>query len=162
MDSLLRDLYSHQQWADAQYWHAIEQYAPAQTDPAIRNRLHHIHLVQRAFMWAARDRRIEFEMSKPEDFPTHDDLKRFARETHAIIDQFLSQLTDARLTEQIAVPWFKDPPLTLTVSEALTQCVMHSQWHRGQNAMRLRELGGDPPAMDLIFWYWKGRPAAQW
>ena len=46
--------------------------------------------------------------------------------------------------------------------EALTQCAMHSQWHRGQNAMRLRELGGEPPAVDLIVWYWKGRPEAQW
>ena len=37
---------------------------------------------------------------------------------------------------------------------------MHSQWHRGQNAMRLRELGGEPPTTDLIVWYWKGRPSA--
>jgi hypothetical protein len=39
MDSLLRNLYGHQRWADAQYWQAIEQYAPARADPAIRNRL---------------------------------------------------------------------------------------------------------------------------
>jgi uncharacterized damage-inducible protein DinB len=52
--------------------------------------------------------------------------------------------------------------MTLTVTEALTQCDMHSQHHRGQNATRLRELGGEPPPTDLIFWYWKGRPAPEW
>jgi len=45
--------------------------------------------------------------------------------------------------------------------EALTQMAMHSQWHRGQNATRLRELGAQPPTVDLIAWYWKGRPSAR-
>jgi uncharacterized damage-inducible protein DinB len=39
---------------------------------------------------------------------------------------------------------------------------MHSQHHRGQNATRLRELGGEPPMTDLIVWYWKGRPGPRW
>jgi uncharacterized damage-inducible protein DinB len=39
---------------------------------------------------------------------------------------------------------------------------MHSHYHRGQNATRLRELGGEPPPTDLIVWYWKGRPAPEW
>jgi uncharacterized damage-inducible protein DinB len=52
--------------------------------------------------------------------------------------------------------------LRLTVTEALTQCAMHSHYHRGQNATRLRELGGEPPATDLSVWYWRGRLAADW
>ena len=77
-------------------------------------------------------------------------------ESHARVDQFLSSVTDSRLSESVTFSWFKDPPLTITVTEALTQCAMHSQWHRGQNATRLRELGGEPPAVDLTVWYWKG------
>jgi len=42
------------------------------------------------------------------------------------------------------------------------QAVMHSQWHRGQNATRLRELGGEPPTLDLIVWIANNRPAAAW
>ena len=68
----------------------------------------------------------------------------------------------SRLDEYIDIPWFKDPPLSITVTEALTQCAMHSHYHRGQNATRLRELGGEPPLTDLIGWYWKGRPAPVW
>ena len=30
------------------------------------------------------------------------------------------------------------------------------------NAVILRELGGEPPATDLIVWLWKGRPAPDW
>ena len=39
---------------------------------------------------------------------------------------------------------------------------MHSHYHRGQNATRLRELGAEPPGTDLIVWYWKSRPAPAW
>ena len=40
------------------------------------------------------------------------------------------------------------------------QCVMHSQYHRGQNATRLRELGGSPPITDYILWLYKSKPPA--
>ena len=54
------------------------------------------------------------------------------------------------------------PPLEITVEEALVQAVMHSQHHRGQNATRLRELGGEPPTTDFIVWLWQGRPEPAW
>lgn len=162
MNALLGDLYGHLPWADAEHWRAIEASSAAREDPAIRARLHHIHLVQRAFTWIVGDRAQAFEFSKPEDFATFDDLKAFARASHAGLARILSQASDARLDEIVKIEWFKDPPLTITVAEALTQCAMHSQWHRGQNATRLRELGATPPTVDLITWYWRGRPAARW
>ena len=103
-----------------------------------------------------------FDFSKPEDFATFDDLRAFARGSHDAMRAGLAELTDERLGESIRIPWFKDPPLTISVTEALTQCAMHSHHHRGQNATRLRELGGVPPSTDLIVWYWKGRPQASW
>ena len=162
MDSLLRDLYSHQAWADAEHWRAIEAHPAAREDDVIRRRLHHIHLVQGFFMWAVGDRSTELKLTKPEDFKTFGELKAFAIESHSQIDRVLSGLTEARLSERIPFAWFGDPPLVIKVSEALTQCAMHSQWHRGQNAARLRELGGEPPTVDLIIWFWKGRPSSQW
>src|SRR5256885_16597849 len=62
---------------------------------------------------------------------------------------FLTSLPGSRFDEPIQVPWFEDPPLTITVAEALTQAAMHSQWHRGQNAVRLRELGVEPPPVEI-------------
>jgi uncharacterized damage-inducible protein DinB len=162
VNPLIQDFYGHQEWADAEHWRAIAAHQPARDDAAIHNRLHHIHLVQRAFLWAVGDRQARFELTKPEDFASIEDLKTYARAYHDAVRGFLATVSDERLSETIAMPWFKDPPLTITVTEALTQCAMHSHYHRGQNATRLRELGGEPPLTDLITWFWKGRPAADW
>jgi uncharacterized damage-inducible protein DinB len=162
MNALLHDLYGHQAWADTEHWRAIQAHPSAGDDTALRNRLHHLHIVQRSFMWAVGDRAEGFVFSTPEDFPQLDQLKAFARGSHEAIDRTLAALTDERVAESISIPWFRDPPLTIRVSEALTQCAMHSQWHRGQNATRLRELGAAPPPVDLIVWYAKGRPTPRW
>jgi len=73
----------------------------------------------------------------------------------------LGAMDEAYLSETIEVPWFQ-PPLKISVRHALTQAAMHSHYHRGQNATRLRELGGVPPSSDFIEWVRKGQPAAQW
>jgi uncharacterized damage-inducible protein DinB len=162
MNPLLGDLCTHQLWADAEHWRAIEAHPPAADDAAMKTRLHHIHLVQRAFLWAVGNRATDLSITKPDDFASLGDLKAFARGVHEGLEHFLASATDAHLDDRIAMPWFRDPPLSITVTEALTQCAMHSHYHRGQNATRLRELGGEPPLTDLIAWYWKGRPAAAW
>ena len=162
MNPILRDMYDHQFWADAELWTAFAAHAPARDDKAIRDRLHHIHQVQRAFFWGVGGGKTTFTLTKPEDFATFEDLRTYARETHEQIRAGIAGLTAARLEEPIRIPWFKDPPLTITITEALTQCAMHSHHHRGQNATRLRELGGVPPSTDLIVWYWKGRPQPNW
>lgn len=48
-----------------------------------------------------------------------------------------------------------------TVADGLTQIVMHSQNHRGQCLIRLRENGVKPPTLDYILWA-KDRPAPSW
>jgi len=162
MKSILRDLYRHQSWADAEHWRLIAAYDRARDDETIRTRLHHIHVVQHAFRWITGDRRSPPQFTKAEDFATFDALREYARSYHADVEPWFSSLTDDRLSTSIDVTFFKDPPLTITVAEALTQCAMHSQHHRGQNAARLRELGGAPENTDYIVWLWKGRPAPVW
>jgi hypothetical protein len=51
MTTYLHELYAHQEWADAEHWRAFEDFPAALADLAIRSRLHHIHLVQSAFLW---------------------------------------------------------------------------------------------------------------
>jgi uncharacterized damage-inducible protein DinB len=162
MDSMLKDLHGHQAWADAEHWKALEAFPGAIEDATIRARLHHLHLVQHAFLWVATGSKEAFARTKPEDFPTATALKAFARDYHERVGRFVADVSDARLQESVAIPWFKDPPLNITVAQALAQCAMHSQGHRGQNATRLRQLGGTPPTTDLIVWWWKGRPEPDW
>jgi len=164
MSSLLADLGRHQSWADAEYWRALEQCPRANEDEAIRKRLHHLHQVQRAFLWLARGNAPStFTITTPQDFDSIAALRAFAKESSVSFADFVDAVSEERLSARIQLPWFaKDPPFSVTVAEALTQAMMHSQWHRGQNATRLRELNGEPPMVDLIVWYWKDRPAAIW
>jgi len=160
VDSYLRELYGHQEWADAEHWRAFESHPAALADKAIRERLLHIHLVQHAFLWLLGTRNQQFEVKKIEDFANLPDLKKYGRAGLTQMNAFLNGL-DPQRAEMIEVPWFK-PPAKLTVRQALMQAAMHSHYHRGQNATRLRELGGVPPTTDFIIWLHKGQPGAQW
>ena len=161
MPSYLDELYAHQEWADAEHWRAFEAHAAALEDRAIRERLHHIHLVQSAFLWVTGPRTAQFAVTKAEDYPNIADLKTFARELHVKMAAMIGRADDARLEEMIEVPWWQ-PPLKLSVRHALMQAALHSHYHRGQNATRLRELGGVPPATDFILWIRNGQPTARW
>jgi len=161
MASYLEELYGHQEWADAEHWRAIEAYPAALEDKAIRERLHHIHLVQHGFSWVTAVQRAEFIFKKMEDFPSMSDLKKYGQQGLAELRERLKSTNENRMEEIIEVPWFK-PPLRISVRQALTQCAMHSHYHRGQNATRLRELGGIPPTTDFIIWLRDGQPATRW
>lgn len=121
----------------------------------------HIHLVQHGFLWVVTPERPEFVFKKLEDFPSTADLKKYAQQGLCELNALLLATDEKRLEELIEVPWFK-PPLTISVRHALTQLAMHSHYHRGQNATRLRELGGVPPMTDFIVWLRDGKPAAKW
>ncbi|HEY7790265.1 MAG TPA: DinB family protein [Vicinamibacterales bacterium] len=161
MNPMLRDLLDHLLWADAEHWRVIAAHPAAREDRVIRERLHHMHLVQHAWTWAAGDRVHAFIVSKPGEFPSLEALRAYARGSHDAIVRRRDELSDDQCEERLTLDWFTDPPLALTRTEALTQMAMHSQWHRGQNAARLRELGLEPPAVDLIVWWWKGRPSGR-
>jgi uncharacterized damage-inducible protein DinB len=121
----------------------------------------HIHLVQHAFLYVTGPRTSPFEFKKLEDFATMGDVKKYGRQGLAELDERLQNASPYRLEEVIEIPWFS-PPLKISVRQALTQAAMHSHYHRGQNATRLRELGGVPPMTDFIVWLQQGQPAAKW
>jgi uncharacterized damage-inducible protein DinB len=81
---------------------------------------------------------------------------------HELTEIFMGELTEARLSQPIHVPWFKDAAFNPTLLQTMHQVIEHGAYHRGQAASRLRELGGDPVTTDYIVWLWKGRPAARW
>ena len=88
-------------------------------------------------MWAVGDRASGLALTRAEEFASLAALKVYARGSHEELDRFVATATDARLEERISMPWFTDPPLSISVAEAVTQCAMHSHYHRGQNATRL-------------------------
>lgn len=160
---MLRDLYRHQEWADAEIWRACEAHPGAMADPELWVRQHHIHLVQQAFLHIVRGEDAStLTFRKAEEYSGPAELKHEAQRHHAAFATLVDKATEEILERGLVIPWFQDPPLTLTTREALLQAAMHSQHHRGQQSARLRALGGTPPLLDYIFWIWKGRPAPQW
>jgi uncharacterized damage-inducible protein DinB len=160
MQGLLFDLLAHQFWADAEHWRSLESHPGALDDDAIRKRLYHIHIVQRAFLHIVKRERMQ--LKKPEEFLDMMALKQWAIDYQTNASEYFQTLTDEKLSETVLIPWFKEPPLTISVGHALTQAAMHRHYHRAQNATRLRELGGDPPLTDFIAWLWKNKPIAKW
>ncbi len=162
----LRDLCRHMEWADATVWPAVLGSEPAQADEKLRGLLTHLHLVQHAFLrqWRGEPREAPY--------PTFTELPpvmAWAREYHAAVPGFLEMLTDERIAEPMPVAWadmvekaIGRKPGGTTLGETVLQVALHSQYHRGQVNMRLRELGGTPPLVDYIAWLWFGRPAAKW
>jgi uncharacterized damage-inducible protein DinB len=159
MIEMLRALFRHEAWADAEHWRALQAHHAALEDTRILERLYHIHQCQRAYLNLVQGLTLD-----PQDFPESPppaaDLLASVRQYHREMGRLLRGLTPDRLETLANVPWVgKSQP---TTAEALLQVVMHSQYHRGQNASRLRELGGEPPLTDFIAWVGEGHPEPRW
>jgi uncharacterized damage-inducible protein DinB len=155
---LMGDLFEHQAWADASMLDAVRNHAPAGDDAKLRETLHHIVMVQRAFLSIFLKRPFDMaaELQPPESL---DALVARFRDTHPEELAFVKSLDEPSLARVIETPWI--PGAKLTLAQAMTQVVMHGQWHRGQCASRLRAAGGQPPTLDFIVWL-KDRPAPAW
>jgi uncharacterized damage-inducible protein DinB len=149
MLDMIRSLFKHQEWADAAMLQAVRALPGSEKDEKMRWTLHHIVMVQRAFLslFLKRPFDMQREMQAPESFV---DLDRLFRDSHAEESSFVGQLQEADLARTVDMPWIPDCHLTL--GQALMQVVMHSQGHRGQCLARLRVLGGTPPTLDFILW----------
>jgi uncharacterized damage-inducible protein DinB len=156
MLDMIRSLHAHQAWADASIVAAIVKHEAAAQDETLRKTLHHMVLVQRAYLALFQKRPFDFvfEMRTPESLA---EVERLFRDAHAEQIALVSQWQETDLVKPFDMPYI--PGLALTNGEAHMQVVMHSQHHRGQCAARLRSLGGVPPTVDFVIWL-KDRPAA--
>ncbi|HET8715937.1 MAG TPA: DinB family protein [Holophagaceae bacterium] len=160
MLDLIRDLYAHQEWADAAHWRAIEASAAAREDREIRDRLFHIHVVQQ--IWLARWQGLDFAPPQATDHASLADLRHYARACHVALSAYLSLRKPGDLAEPIAYRNLAGEAFTQPLEELMLHLATHSHYHRGQNAARLRALGAQPPDTDLVIWQRTGRPAPEW
>lgn len=138
MIELLRDMYHHQAWADAEMWKALEAHPGALENTAVQKCLRHIHLAQRSFLSVVRSEQLVIK--RFEDFSSMNELKEYAMTNHNEALAFIKDCTEFKLAEVVRIPWFRNPQLSLTIAQALLQAAMHSHYHRAQNATRLKEL----------------------
>jgi uncharacterized damage-inducible protein DinB len=169
MDNLetLQELFQHMEWADALVWSAALARPEARADAFLKERLYHIHMVQRAFLkvWQAEP----VKLPDSADFPDLETLLPWARENYAEFNEYTGGLDGMDMERPIVMPWIKMFETRLgrkaeapTFHQTLLQVAMHSTYHRGQVSARLREIGGDPPLTDFIVWVWSARPKPLW
>ena len=167
MLSTTRDLFRHMAWADAKMWHSVLATSTAENDAALRQKVCHIHSVQRGYLAIWRGGAPEWR-----DASTFTDLHSLAvygREYHDDVAGFLATLDEPSLDQTAPLPWagrltevIGVQPADTTLRDTLLQVATHSLYHRGQVNARLRELGSEPPLVDYIAWIWIGRPTPEW
>jgi len=158
MTGLLKDLLSHQAWADAMFFHAWGK-SEFREDPELRERTGHLVDVQEGFLGV-----LKGETEVPEARPIQDfeGLKRRCQANHEAFRALGRGLDEDSLARIVRVPWFPDPPCLVSVAEALTQVCLHTQHHRAQNMTRLKAAGAGPKNVDYIIWLWKQKPDPRW
>lgn len=163
---LLGDLCRHTEWADALVWSTVLAHPNLLEDATLHERLHHIHLVQRAFLRVWRGEPLDFEGTQS---LRGESLARWARAYHADVPRFLARLDDTALDRVVDLPWsarvaehLASPFVAPRLGETVAQVAWHSAHHRGQVSARIHELGVEPPLTDFIAWVWSGKPAASW
>ena len=161
-------LLRHMEWADALMWRAVLALPPdAQRNPELKLWLHHIHLVQRVFLSLWKGAPMT-GYTAPEDYEDLPALARWAHPAYAEMRAVVAGMDEAALAAPQHVPhaamMAKDgvPVPDATRAETVVQVAMHTAHHRGQIAMRVRALGGEPKLMDFVAWVWKGKPEARW
>lgn len=158
MLALVQDLVRHKAFANASLLRAVRQHQAAAHDEELLKLLHHVILANR--FWLAlilgRPFRHEEESRVPE---TLEAIAEQYRETHALESEWIASAVEPDLTRVLETSFI--PGRSFTVAQALTQVCLHSHGHRAQCSMRLRLLGGTPPAVDYIHWLGE-RPTADW
>jgi uncharacterized damage-inducible protein DinB len=154
----LKDLLSHQAWADAVYFRAWEA-SGALEDGDLRRRTDHMVATQEAFLQVLKGDSVALEELP---LPGFRELKQRSESGHQVLKALGRGLDEAALARTVRVPWFPDPPCVIPVSDALLQVCLHSQHHRGQCMARLRALGAAPKNVDYIIWLWRQRPDPRW
>jgi uncharacterized damage-inducible protein DinB len=166
--SILNQLFRHMEWADARIWNSVFSTPAAQTDTIVRDRLFHIHVVQWGFLhvWLERPLPVFPDQSR---FPDLAALAAWGREAHERIGACVQEAKEAALERSVTLPFadvfvkqLGEAAAPITLGHTMLQVTSHSSHHRGQVNTRIRELGGEPPFVDLIIWAWLGSPAASW
>lgn len=156
---MFADLFRHMEWADALIWQSVMNNPSAIADRAIRERLHHIHLCQQAWLRIWLNQPVDPQAGESLGM---NNLASWARKYHEDVAQYLATVQEQHLEVEIAVPGMEKEIRQPYLWETLLQITTHSTYHRGQVSLRLRELECEPPQTDFIRWVLSGRPKATW
>lgn len=150
-------LFAYNRWADRRVLDACRKLTPEQyaAEPvpgwsSVRSSLVHVAIVIDGWVRGVIGETVD-SVPTEEEMPAVDDIERLLDRAQQNFERLVSTLTPERLAAPMTLrrgarsvdlpPW-----------AVLRHVVNHSTYHRGQVASKLRMLGVDPPATDLVFW----------
>jgi uncharacterized damage-inducible protein DinB len=160
------DLLAHMEWADALTWRSALATTGAPRDERLIGLLHHLHQVQSIYLYIWR--REAPQITSVKDYEDGAALAAWARPWYSQALALVDALDEPALSGPVEFPWADQIAARygavgpVTVRDSILQVVMHSTYHRGQIATRVRELGGEPALTDYVVWVWGGKPAPEW
>jgi len=157
MNDDFASLYAYNHWADRRVLDACrkltaEQYVaePAPGWSSVRSSIVHIAIVTEGWLRGVAGEAVESAPAET-DLPTVDDAERLLERAYQIFSDVVPLLTP----EQLATPRTfrgRSRSAILPPWVVLRHLVNHSTYHRGQVAAKLKRLGIEPPATDLVLW----------
>ncbi len=168
LEAVIDDLIQHMEWADALVWKTIMASPLAASNDAIRDRIHHLHHTQHAFLQIWQGSVGDLPSVNPLDVDIAS-LGRWALSFYERAMSDKSKFNDESLHRRVPDVLVKKAEERLgpgatapSIGESVLQVVLHSAYHRGQINKKLRELGYEPPLTEYFIWVWRGRPKPEW
>ena len=111
------------------------------------------HMVAARRLWMFRlGRSAESPQDIFPEFPSLASVRDSLEAMQAKWATYLEGLTETDLTRVFTYRNLEGKPFQNSVLDVLTQLFGHSLYHRGQIALLVRTLGGEPAATDFIYW----------
>jgi uncharacterized damage-inducible protein DinB len=163
MNDDLVSLYAYNRWADRRVLDACRKLTPEQyvAEPlpgwsSVRSSIAHIAIVTEVWLRSVAGENVE-TVPTEEELPTVEDAERILDRA----DQIFHQAVPALTPEQLAAPrTFRGRGRSAILSPwiVLRHIVNHSTYHRGQVAAKLKRLGVELAATDMVLWAFEQIP----
>jgi len=112
-----------------------------------------IHMAGAEWIWLERWHGVSHSrIWTAEDFADIPALRARWQEIENERRQLLEGLTEERLRQDLSYKNLKGEALTLPLVEQMQHVVNHGTLHRGQVVGMIRQLGVQPPAVDLLYY----------
>ena len=154
-------LFAYNRWADDRMFEVLrtlspENYArePAPGWSSVRATVLHMGGVLQGWAFRLGSTKVPPMTALPTevDTPTVADAQRCFQVGYDAWDEILARLTPEKLGSIWSYQKLNGETVRVPYWSVFRHVVNHATYHRGQVAAKLKRVGVDPPATDLIFW----------